>query len=132
MSDQDATHATETVRAKKTLSGTNLTTGFWSDILRIVGPKRLCWGWEPDDVPNYGDEQATLTEGEETARAMMGCDEESCQTRESPAWVRSLSDEQIVDRADVMTWWDDGIEAVASRFDHLAADDTTPEVTAVA
>jgi len=51
-------------------------------------------------------------------------------TRESPAWVRSLSDEQIVDRADVLTWWEDGLGTVASRFDHLAVDD--PELGVMA
>lgn len=97
-----------------------------------LAPKRLCWGWQPDDDEVEDTDQKTLSEDEETAQAMMGCDEESCQTRESPAWVRSLSDEQIVDRSDVKTWWNDGLDAVTARFDHLGDAPNGPEVVALA
>lgn len=84
-----------------------------------IDAKQLCWGWEPEDEPEDDPEQETLTDDEETARAMVGCDEESCATRESPTWVLQLPDEQIVDRDDVLAWWNDGLKAVSERFTHL-------------
>lgn len=94
-----------------------------------LDPKRLCWGWEPgeDDVPDEGQQQLS-DEEQPTARAMVGCDEESCATRESPMWVVNLPDEQIVDRADVLTWWSDGIEAVAERFSKNSLNHESPEL----
>lgn len=75
-------------------------------------PKRLCWGWEPEDVEN-DPEQSTLTDTD-TAQAMVGCDEDSCSTREQPDWILDLPEWQIVDRVDVKQDWDG--ETITERF----------------
>lgn len=86
-----------------------------------IAPKRLCWGWEPEDEPDDDPSQETLpqTEMGELAQAMVGCGEDSCSTRESADWVDELPDEQIIDFRDVDTWWDDGLSAVSERFSDL-------------
>jgi len=83
-------------------------------------PKRLCWGWEPGEDESDDENQTTLTDETDTAQAMVGCDEDSCSTRESPDWILDLPPEQIVDRTDVERYWSEGIEPVAERFDHLS------------
>lgn len=78
--------------------------------------KRLCWGWETDDEKQPNQDQSTLVEENETAQTMVGCDEESCSTREKPSWVLELDPEQIVDRTDVVDAWENSVEGVAARF----------------
>lgn len=68
-----------------------------------LAPKRLCWGWEPDESLPDGNQQSLSGD---TAQAMVGCDEDSCSTRENPSWVLQLPEEQLVDRDDVLSYWD--------------------------
>lgn len=97
-----------------------------------IEAKRLCWGWEPTEEPaDDADDQQTLTDDEELTRSMVGCDEESCSTRESPSWILNLPDEQLVDRDDVLTWWSEGGGSVADRFiDTMDSDNSAPEALA--
>lgn len=90
--------------------------------------KRLCWGWEPDGKIGPEDveqdvvqEKITMPRKEDaaddetparieipTAKSMVGCDEDSCSTREKPTWVLDLPSKQIVDRHDVESHWQTG------------------------
>lgn len=67
-----------------------------------LDPKQLCWGWKTDETIQP-DDQSTL-DGE-LSQTMVGCDEESCSTRESLMWVLDLPDDQIVTRSDVKKYW---------------------------
>lgn len=78
--------------------------------------KRLCWGWPPEDTA-IDEAQTTLTD--DVAQSMVGCDKQSCATREMPSWVRDLPEWQIVDLEDTWTAWGHGVGAVSRRFDHL-------------
>jgi len=64
-----------------------------------IDPKRLCWGWTPD-----GEEKTEFEEPQ--TQELIGCSAGSCSTRNAPDWIRNLDPEQIVDRADVITEWD--------------------------
>lgn len=68
-----------------------------------LAPKRLCWGWEPDGERTQQKNQGTLTD---TSQSMIGCDEDSCATRERPEWILDLDDTQIVTRSDVEAYWE--------------------------
>jgi len=75
-----------------------------------VAPKRLCWGWQPDG--------GKMPEPEtDPTQDMTGCNAQTCKEREAPSWIRPLPDWQLVTRADVQTWWDQGIGKVRSRYE---------------
>lgn len=82
-----------------------LTTWLYQRILRgdvDLDPKRLCWGWQPDGDTHIEREEPNA------AQAMVGCDEDSCATRENASWVLDLPEWQIVDRQDVERYWQTG------------------------
>jgi len=64
-----------------------------------IAPKRLCWGWEPDE------ELKIEPEVETEAQSFVGCDEDSCKTQNAASWVREVPDEQIVTHQDVLDEW---------------------------
>lgn len=66
-----------------------------------LAPKRLCWGWDVDDE----EVNAEQTQLSDTAQTMVGCDEDSCATREHPTWITELPDEQLITRVDVEAHW---------------------------
>jgi len=68
-------------------------------------PKRLCWGWEVKQDSADESKQQKLTEN--TAQSMIGCDEDSCSTREQPNWILELPDMQLVTRKDVEAYWNE-------------------------
>lgn len=76
-----------------------------------LAPKRLCWGWDVDEQQPDGKQD---TFDVPTSQAMVGCDEESCSTREMPTWITDLPDEQLVTRTDVERYWRTG--EVPTRF----------------
>lgn len=78
-----------------------------------LDPKRLCWGWDVNEEP---EDDGQVTFDVPTSQNMVGCDEDSCQTREHPSWVMDLPDSQIVDRNDVVTDWDGEFGKVLERF----------------
>jgi len=79
-----------------------------------LAPKRLCWGWEPQD------NVATDDPGQQTlggvSQAMVGCDEDSCSTRDAAEWVDEVPSEQFIRYADVQTWWEDDIDTVVMDY----------------
>lgn len=77
-----------------------------------IAPKRLCWGWEPGESMAAPETQSQLDKS--VAQSMVGCDEDSCSTRDRPDWVLKLPDEQIVTRSDVKEWWES--ETIPQRF----------------
>lgn len=89
-----------------------------------LAPKRLCWGWGPEEelpelaeYDTFGtpdDETEVYEIVAETAQAMVGCDPESCQNGEQPDWILELPPEQLVTRADVEAHWKTG--KIPSRF----------------
>jgi 3'-phosphoadenosine 5'-phosphosulfate sulfotransferase (PAPS reductase)/FAD synthetase len=64
-------------------------------------PKRLCWGWEPD-------QPMEIDKDESTAQEMVGCDPESCGSDIDDGWIKELPANQLVSREDVLEWWDTG------------------------
>lgn len=76
-----------------------------------LSPKRLCWGWDPDR--NVEDTDQKTLSGD-TRQAMVGCDTESCKTRERPNWILGLPDTQIVTRSDITEYWESG--SLPNRF----------------
>lgn len=94
-----------------------------------IKPKRLCWGWEPEDDNIDDPDQSTLTESD-TTQAMVGCDEDSCSTRESPDWILDLPDWQIVDRVDVKRHWDGQTRRVTQRFGESPTNNQSEEAVA--
>jgi len=74
-----------------------------------IDPKRLCWGWEPNETADVSDTEPQTQE-------IVGCSAGSCSTRNAPEWIRNLEPKQIIDRSDVTTIWDGGISEVVDRF----------------
>jgi hypothetical protein len=64
-----------------------------------IDTKQLCWGWEPDEEPERS---------EEPAQSYVGCDKEFCKDRNAQDWVLDLDQAQIVDREDVLEYWESG------------------------
>jgi len=92
-----------------------------------IAPKRLRWGWEPEDEEkpdvaeyeyeepiewhwDYAGEESEMEkyEGHEISQEMVGCDEESCGGEVDTGWIEDLPDEQLVTRVDVKDWWETG------------------------
>lgn len=66
-----------------------------------IAPKRLCWGWEPDETKQIQEKTETTTQ------EFVGCSAGSCATKKAPEWVLELDESQIVTRADVLEEWND-------------------------
>jgi len=78
-----------------------------------LAPKRLRWGWNVDDDTQVDTGQTQLTE---TAQSMVGCADENCKTMDDkPTWILDLPSWQLVDRQDVLDYWDTG-ELPTERF----------------
>jgi 3'-phosphoadenosine 5'-phosphosulfate sulfotransferase (PAPS reductase)/FAD synthetase len=72
-----------------------------------LAPKRLQWGWNPDEAAN---------EAESQTQELIGCSAGSCATKNAPEWIRDLEPDQIVDRQDVLRYWEEDIAAIADRY----------------
>lgn len=72
-----------------------------------LDPKRLCWGWEPD-------QPMQVDTDESTAQEMVGCDPETCGSDIDDGWIQDLPANQLVTRDDVVDWWD--TNEVPTRF----------------
>jgi len=72
-----------------------------------IAPKRLSWGWETD---------SDQIEKESQTQELLGCSAGTCNTRNAPTWIRDLDSDQIVDRQDVLSWWDGNEKCVTRRF----------------
>ena len=91
-----------------------------------IDPKRICWGWEPNeqlDSPEYvtqiveeltGVEDGLKESTDNTAQEMVGCDPESCGGDADTNWVKDLPANQLVTRDDVIDYWNSG--ELPSRF----------------
>lgn len=65
-----------------------------------LAPKRLCWGWNPDE-----DKQTQEVE-ESVTQEFVGCSAGNCATKNAPDWVLELDESQIVTRQDVLEVWE--------------------------
>lgn len=83
-----------------------------------ITPKQLCWGWDPETDDTLDETNQQTFDGEQAEQDWVGCGGSSCGDRDIPDPVRDLEPAQIVDRSDVVEYWETGsMEHITERFD---------------